>query len=661
MKQKIIKILTALIIVLIIVLQNTKVFCSTSSSDYTIQSYNIKMTVNEDNTFDITEKITAYFNKPKHGIYRKIPLKNSITRTDGTTSNNRAKITNISVDKNFKISNENGYKVIKIGDADSTLTGRQTYTIKYKYNIGKDPLKNADELYYNIIGNQWDANIQNITFSITMPKEFDKSTLGFSCGYKGTVNSQDIEYEVNGKTISGGTTRTLRAGEALTIRLTLPEGYFVGASTNISAFTILTILICAVFILIADLLWRKYGKDDAVVETVEFYPPAGLNSAEVGYVYKGTADNESIISLLVYLANDGYLEISETEEEGLFRKSKSFKITKIKNYDGNNEYEKMFFDGLFKCTSIKNISIDKLKEIAEKTKGANQKVTIDEAIAMVNDEGDKKTFVTKTDLYDEFYLTLNKIRATMNSKKNRNKLYEKVASGKVKWILLMVFIIFLLITIKPVYEYAGMEAMFMAVLFPVIGYSVIIGSTLNTSKMQKGISIIWGLLFGGMPWIMTVLPALIDDPMYIVENIVGIISIIVLTMFIKIMPKRTKYGNELYGKIKGFRRFLENAEKQQLEALVEKNPQYFYDILPYTYALGVSKKWMEQFETIALQAPNWYTGYSTFSTYEFCNFMGSTMSSAQSAMSSSPSSSGGGSSGGGSSGGGSGGGGGGSW
>ena len=66
MKQKIIKILTALIIVLIIVLQNTKVFCSTSSSDYTIQSYNIKMTVNEDNTFDITEEITTYFDSARH-------------------------------------------------------------------------------------------------------------------------------------------------------------------------------------------------------------------------------------------------------------------------------------------------------------------------------------------------------------------------------------------------------------------------------------------------------------------------------------------------------------------------------------------------------------------------------------------------------------------
>jgi hypothetical protein len=37
------------------------------------------MVVNENNTFDITETITAYFNVSKHGIFRKIPLKNSIT------------------------------------------------------------------------------------------------------------------------------------------------------------------------------------------------------------------------------------------------------------------------------------------------------------------------------------------------------------------------------------------------------------------------------------------------------------------------------------------------------------------------------------------------------------------------------------------------------
>ena len=133
------------------------------------------------------------------------------------------------------------------------------------------------------------------------------------------------------------------------------------------------------------------------------------------------------------------------------------------------------------------------------------------------------------------------------------------------------------------------------------------------------------------------------------------------------MPKRTPFGNEMLGKLKGFRRFLETAEKPQLESLVMQNPEYFYNILPYTYALGVSNIWINQFETIALEAPHWYNSHDHFSVHTFGSFMNATMNSASTAMSSSPSSSSGGSSsggsssGGGSSGGGSGGGGGGSW
>ena len=89
-----------------------------------------------------------------------------------------------------------------------------------------------------------------------------------------------------------------------------------------------------------------------------------------------------------------------------------------------------------------------------------------------------------------------------------------------------------------------------------------------------------------------------------------------------------------------------------------ENPEYFYNILPYAYVLGVSDKWIKKFESISLQAPSWYDSPNTFDMRTFGTFMNSTMSSAQSNMSYSDS---GGSSGGGSSGGGSGGGGGGSW
>lgn len=455
-----------------------------------------------------------------------------------------------------------------------------------------------------------------------MPKSFDEALLGFSSGNKGVTNNSNVYYSVNGNVISGSLTNTLSAGQALTIRLTLPEGYFVGASSNIDTYSIVVVIFSVLCVLIAFILWSKYGKDNAVIETVEFYPPEGYNSAEVGFLYKGSADTQSVISLLIYLANQGYLKIEETEKQGAFKKSKGFKITKIKEYDGNNENEKMFFNGLFK----------------------------------------RKNSVTASDLYDKFYTTLNRIKSDLNSKENKNKIFESSASGKGKWLIMMIIAIFALITIKPVLEYGETGTLVFALLFPGIGFTVLIGTLIGAIKIPKLFAIIWGGMFGGIPWAMMVLPTLKENPIYLITYIIGVVCVLALLLFIKIMPKRTPYGNEMLGKLRGFKRFLETAEKPQLESLVAENPEYFYNILPYTYALGVSNVWIKQFETIALQAPNWYDGTDNFSMHTFGAFMTTTMASASSAMASSPSSSGGGgSSGGGSSGGGSGGGGGGSW
>ncbi len=559
------------------------------------------------------------------GIFRKIPLKNNVERLDGTKSSNRAKITNISVSENYKTSKENGYEVIKIGNSSQTVKGMHTYTIKYTYDIGKDPLENADELYYNLIGYEWDTSISNITFKITMPKTFEESSLGFSSGTKGSTDNSKIFYSVDGNIISGYVIGALNSKEALTVRLTLPEGYFTSTSTNTDIYAILIIIFSLICVLIAYILWAKYGKDDKVIETVEFYPPEGYNSAEVGFLYEGTSNTPAVISLLIYLANKGYLKIEETEQKGIFKNSKGFKIVKLKEYDGDNENEEIFFKGLFKR---------------------------------------RKTSVTATDLYDSFYTTLYKIQNNLNSKENKNKIFEASSKGKGKWLIIMIITLFILITVKPILEYSemGVEVIPFALLFPGIGFTILIGSLIGTIKIPKIFAIIWGGMFGGIPWVAFVLPTLTQNIMYLIMYIVGVICIAVILLFAKIMPKRTPYGNEILGKLRGFKTFLKTAEKPQLESLVKQNPEYFYNILPYTYALGVSDVWINQFETIALRAPDWYSSTDDFNMHTFGNFMNTTMKSATSAMSSSPSSdSSGGSSGGGSSGGGSGGGGGGSW
>ncbi len=131
-----------------------------------------------------------------------------------------------------------------------------------------------------------------------------------------------------------------------------------------------------------------------------------------------------------------------------------------------------------------------------------------------------------------------------------------------------------------------------------------------------------------------------------------------MIIFRKILPKRTKYGTEMLGKLRGLKDFLSTVEKDRIETMVEENPKFFYDILPFAYVLGVSDKWIKKFESISMEPPSWYDGPDAFDMVMFGSFMSSTMSSANSSMISNPSSS---SSGGGFSGGGSGGSGGGAW
>ncbi len=614
-----------------------------SMYDYVIDKYDVNIVVNENNTFNITETITAYFNVPKHGIFRTIPIKNKIIRLDGTTSTNHARVSNIDVDNEYTISKENGNYKIQIGSKDHEITGEQTYVIKYTYNLGKDPIKNYDELYYNIIGNEWDTVIGNVTFTIIMPKDFDSNKLGFSAGKKGSTSNDNIKYSVSENTIYGSYDGVLEVGQALTIRCELDDGYFVNAGLPFSLINYIIIFTPILFLMLALFLWFIFGRDDQVIETVEFYPPAGLNSLEVGYLYKGKADNKDVTSLLIYLANKGYIKIEEIEQNGMFSKSKIFKIIKLKEYDGNNLNEQIFFNGLFKK---KRTAISYVKE--------NQENNVDE--------------VTFLDLYDNFYITINRILSNINSSENEYKIFEKKASSKKILIILMIILTYCLITIPPVINYGQFELLIFALLFPGISLYFILktlfGNKLtvyvNTKATNSYImTIIWALLFGGIPWLFLVLPSLLQETAYLVGYIIGIICIFGMSICLKYLPKRTKYGNQILGKLKGFKNFLETAEKQKLEALVMQEPEYFYNILPYTYVLGVSDKWIKKFESISLQSPTWYNGTNGFDITIFGAAMDNAMSSfddATSYNSSDISSSGGGSSGDGS-----GGGGGGSW
>ncbi len=613
--------------------------------DYVIESYHVDIKVNEDNTFDITEKLSVYFNMRKHGIYRTIPVKNTVTRTDGTTTNIRAKISNLKVNDKYQKTTENNNLVIKIGDANKYLIGEKDYEISYTYDIGKDKLDNYDEFYYNIIGDEWDTVIGNVTFKITMPKEFDEDLLGFSSGYSGSTSSQNVTYTVTENVITGESKNVLSPYQGLTIRITLPEGYFVRSGYQVDWKIYVLFGLPIISLLIAIFLWAKYGKDDEVIETVEFYPPEGYNSLEVGYLYSGHASNEDVISLLVYLANKGYIRIDEEQKDSKLRDKSNFKVTKLKDYDGTNSYERTFLEGLFEKKRV--VSVDDF---------------FNKDINKEDSEEEELTTVTADDLENHFYKTVDSILHEINSKSNKKKIFESYTQPKTiiasVLAILTVFAIFML----PVLDYAvgdELGLMLLAVTIYIPFYMVGISKSIPLffRLIWLGFTMIHSIIF------MTFLPfgaVIMEESIFLVTTIVGLICVIGMVICIKNMAKRTKYGNEMLGKIKGFKRFLETAEKSRLETMVHTNPTYFYDILPYAYVLEVSDKWIEKFESIAISQPDWYYGCTGFDVVVFGSFMSSTISSVRS-VSVHRSSGGGGFSGGGFSGGGSGGGGGGSW
>lgn len=606
-----------------------------SSYPYYIDSYDVTIVVNENNVLDITEKITVIFNEYRHGIYRSIPFKNEVKRLDGTKEKNKVQISDIEVSEKYTRSSSNGNLVLKLGDPNEVIKGRKEYTIKYKYNLGKDRTKKYDELYFNLVGQGWEDTIMNnVFFHITMPKDFDESKLGFSSGLAQSTDSTNVTYTVEDNVINGMYLGVLKEREALTIRCELPEGYFVDAGYVVKKSDKIFYILPAVLLVISIIIWFIYGKDE-LIETVEFYPPEGFNSLDLAFLYKGKVESEDVVSLLIYLANKGYIKISENSDKSLSKDIKGFKITKVKDYDGDDINEREFLEGLFKYKKQSDTKED--SELVE---------------------------VTSSDLYDRFYKTLNKIIKNINTKENKEKIIEKKSTSKKKYLIIMAMVSYCLITAIPLVTYGYEEVLVAALVFPGIGFTVAFIMCFcekNSTTSTKTFGLVWGLFFGGIPWLAIVLPCLLMDSLYLAGYMLGLACVFIIIKLWSCMDKRTPYGKEILGRIKGFKNFLETAEKDKLESMVLENPTYFYDILPYTYVLGVSDKWIKKFEVISLQAPDWYEGSSSFDSSSFGTFMNSTMTSASSAMSSSPSSSSGGSSGGGSSGGGSGGGGGGSW
>ena len=552
---------------------------------YTTDGFFTTVDVQENASMHVTEEIYVTFTSDAHGIYRYIPSDDvyAYFMHDGTLQSKELayKIQNVACEGE-EISTErvSGNLMIRIGSADKLIRGAHKYTLEYDIVMFKDGIDYLDQFYWNVVPAYWDTDIEFAAFSVTMPKAFDTSAVDVITGPVGTGDTTRASWEMDGENTLIGHVEGLEGSEGITVRIVLPEGYWVGMKDE-TVFWRIAQGIMAGLTAFGVILFLKKGKDPRPVQTVEFYPPDDLSPAEVGYIYDTNIDDKDMTSLVMWFAARGYLKIHAEETETRFLKRDKIKVTLQKLKDlpqGAAAYQRTFFNALFEASDWADMDV-----------------------------------LSKSTSFADSYEAAKKSLQTRYGPKTKRKLqegYGNMALGCVTWILMLL---------------------------------VLVASIVILRIDDRQLKILLG------------------------EFVAGGLIVIVCTLF---MSRPTAYRTEMLGRIKGFREFIDLAEVDRINALVEKDPDYFYFILPYAYVFGLTDKWAKNFERLSPQTPEWYDGPAYYMTTPsvFCKTMDTGVRSALSESvvhtTSSSSFSGGGSfssGGGGFSGGGGGGGGGGGW
>jgi uncharacterized membrane protein len=121
------------------------------------------------------------------------------------------------------------------------------------------------------------------------------------------------------------------------------------------------------------------------------------------------------------------------------------------------------------------------------------------------------------------------------------------------------------------------------------------------------------------------------------------LSGVIILIFSRYMPAKTKKGVEIYYKILGLEEFINTAEKDRIKFQEKEN--IFMQLLPFAMAFNLADKWSKAFEGLLKTPPDWYqssdpnfaTNFNTFYFISTLNHMSQDMSTA---MASRPRSSG---------------------
>lgn len=567
---------------------------------YNVTAFHGEVTVKKDKICRIEQAFTIHLNEDLQEIILYIP------QIDPDTGR-EIKISQISYTgediqyQGTQTSDYSGYTALGIkltnGQAGQERNIKLSYTLAY----GADQKADMDVLQVDVIGFRWDTIISQADLSIQF--EDTPQSANIETGREDVLAQDDrlpLDSDYTGAELQAGS--RLMSAEGVRIAFQYPEGYFQ-IPWPLSFWLIIG---CGMIVLwAAALCFFKYGRDVPLAPVVEFYPPEKMNPAEIGYIINRTADNRDITALVFYWASHGHIRIEDKKNNTILHQ-----VSELD--DEHKSYEKIMFHTMF----------------AKGTDGQ----------------------VSTSQLTDVFYSTINTTKQKVGAMfTGRRELTSSKARGfaflcGVLVLLLAFFIAGVAVTTAQMQwdedilvgqVILGGIATVPLIILMTLAYSYIKAQYKRSPAANSGLKVLIFLLTGLFALLHSVSLLTSGLPFAVVAAGVG--CTYGAALWVPFITKRSPYGQEILERVVGFKDFLETAEKERLEMLLEENPNYYYDILPYALVLGVTTVWAKKFDGLITQPPDWYSSDTrTFTTIWMANSMMRSMNSVSRSMTSVP-------------------------
>jgi len=331
---------------------------------WVIEKFDVRIVAQRDGTVEVTETIDARFDRPKHGIFREIPVRYDVNGhlydlrlhllavTDGSGRSLTRSVTDT----------EN-LVVIKVGDADRTLTGPQTYV--FRYRVARAILWEGDHavLRWNATGTEWRVPIGGAVVTVTLPVPLDDRQVQYDAwtGRYGAKQKDFTKSRVDPQTLQF-VTGPLKAGEGISVEVAMPDSAVEKPSltTRLRWWTADNFVygLVPAWLAVGLGFWSLRGRDMPGLGTVvvNYEPPDGLGPAEVGTLVDERVDLRDVSAVLIDLAVRGFLTIEEVKKPGFLGSSTDYVIRRRHSPTGLKGYERAVYDKVLRGRDVVELS-----------------------------------------------------------------------------------------------------------------------------------------------------------------------------------------------------------------------------------------------------------------------------------------------------------------